>query len=197
MTKKNILLLLLLKISVINLSAQNLNYYLYENKELGFSFTCPRSWVFKPDSILDNTENLIDNESGRFITIDSLEAKDYEACYNGIIFSVEVNNSSLDSTILIDSFYIKKNSAYYSMLSMSNKPVEAEKIKGKKWKGIHSITLCRIHCRFDEDEEFDAIVDGCENIYFSNNQKTVCFSTSGKALDTEVLKIIISSFKFI
>ena len=193
MKTNSILILIILKISVLNLSAQNLNYYLFENKELGISFSCPNSWIFKPDSIINDTGNLIENESGHFISNDSIEAKEYEACYNGIVFHIEVYNKSLDSTILPDSFYIKKNSKYYSMVNM---PIETDKIKGKNWKGIHHLSSCRIHCRYGEDEEYDAIVEGCEVIYFSNNTKTVCFSTSGKAFEIDVLKIIISSFRF-
>ena len=184
--------------SINNISAQSRKYYKFENKELGISFNCPTTWIFIPDTVNgDESKYVVKNKvkSGQFISKDTIESKVYEDCYHGIIFYIDAMNKSLDSTLLSDGFYIKKDGKYYGTFSyMSDRLVDTREIKGNNWIGIHHCNACRIQCK---EDNVSPIVEGCEFIYFSNNRKTISISTTWKALDEDVLKIIISSFRII
>jgi len=177
----------------VNLYAQVKDYYLFEMKDY-FSFKCPKSWGFIKDSSISNINEEHSLISGRFVSNDSIERKGYEDCFDGIIFYVTVTEESLETALLKDELYVKKNDKYYSNFSYgANELKETENIKGDNWTGIHHFNTCKIFCK---DDSISPIVDSCEFLYFSNDILTVNFSTTGMAIDKEILTDILNSFRF-
>ena len=192
------LILIILTAFPLAIFAQNRTYSTYRNVSGLFSFECPNTWISLIDSssLSDNESNELNNRElplEEFVSNKKEEADIYRNCYDGIIFYLEVNDKSLDSTLLSNNLYIKKEGDYFGTFAfMSNELVPTEKINGHNWFGIHHFNSCSISCK----EGNSAIVEECEFLYLSNNKYTVSISTTGKAIDPDVLKVILSTFKF-
>ena len=186
---RSIIIFLLLFIANV-ISAQEIKYQTCKTE--WFTVNLPSTWKFIADTsiLIDgNTgEERKEIQGGKFISTDKIEASEYADCYGGVIFYVEVMKASLDSAAQTE--YEKKDDKYYTTFPHS--VWEVDKTKGKNWIGLHSRVSCNIHCK---EEDYNAIVEGCETLYFSNNKYTVHFYTTGKELNADVLKVMLSSFR--
>ncbi len=168
---------------------QAVSFSVYENKDYGFSFNCPKNWQF-----VEEPTFLAYGLKGYFVSKDPAEAKVYGDCYEGKIFYVEVYGEPLEHTLL-NKAYTKKDRRFYpSSIYMENESKPVEDIKGIGWTGATHINSCKVSCKGDNA---GAVVPGCEYIYFSDGSRTICFITTGKAFHEEVKRQMYATFTFL
>lgn len=154
----------------------------YSNPKLKFSFDLPAQWRIK-----------YSKEEEGFICIPStaIEKREYEDCFEGIIFRLEFFHTGLDSTLRSGNY--KKRGNYYYTTDRVNDSVKVKNIKGKNWVGVYHNNVCGISCK---ETGFHAAAGQCQFIYFSNSRSTILIETNGRELDDHILKRIVMSFSF-
>jgi hypothetical protein len=158
-------------------------YQVYTNTRYHFSFEIPVGW------------KITGNGDGMDYTCKPVTKteKVYYADY-GEVFEFQVKPMNLDSAIG-GAFRHGSDGAYYY-----NPPMSAEKkvdrVKGKGFTGLHEIHSCRASLDKRMPEE-TTVVDGCEQLYLSNEKITIVLTTSGIALEEEDYARLIQTLKFL
>jgi len=161
--------------------------YSYDDNfsKLHFSFDIPSTWLITPD-----------NDGTGFMGIcrptTKEELNSYNYCWEGIIFRLQYFCSDLDSTLKADDNYTKIGDTYITS-DRVNDSVPTKKLTGINWVGLYHNNTCGITCT---ENGFHAAAGECEFIYFSDGRQTICISTNGKAFQDDVLRRIITTFKF-
>jgi hypothetical protein len=183
---KHLILVLLMAASVFYTSctpASDNRFKNYRDPKAGFSFDIPTDWTISYNTELN---------AYTCASTDSAIAKRYADCYEGNIFMLEVHDKPLDSVLLTGDIYRKVDTNYITTDRISDSVV-AQPISGKGWRGIHHVNVCGITCK---STGFQSATGSCEFFYFSDTNRTVSIVTSGRAIDPEVKKVMLSSFAF-
>lgn len=109
---------------------------------------------------------------------------------------MQVFTNPLDSTLSLQDYEKHSDGEYYIHTRLDDS-IKANKIKGIGWKGLQDTHVCRGESKFESNGDvISEILDGCENIYFSNGKITVKIYTDGYALDDKLYQGILKSFHF-
>lgn len=158
----------------------------YTNQTYHFSFSIPSYIKIRPSS---------DRSYYNFIAGTPFSKRKYRQA-KGYVFTMQVFTTPLDSTLSLQDYEKHSDGDYYIHTRLDDS-LKTKKIKGIGWTGLHDTHVCRGGSKFESNGDVTSeILDGCENIYFSNGRITVKIYTDGYKLDDQLYNQILKSFRF-